>query len=355
MKTILTVILIIIVLIILMLSVYFYNNLNHDKRLTKRIFRSGFKEQQVVLQDGTILNYGEGPRNGEALFLIHGQGADWKNYAKVLPELSKNFHIYAIDCHGHGKSSKDHEKYTAEKMGEDFIWFIEHVIGKPAFVSGHSSGGLLTALLAAHSPAHIKGIVLEDPPLFSTEKDRCQKTYAWIDSFRLIHQFHQQDEENDYVLYYLQHSYWKTKFGKLWDVILKQAVNYREKYPGKKLRIFYLPPSINKIWEIASNKDYDLNFGEAFYDGSWFENFEQAETLSKIQCPTILIYAKNTRWEQYDEDGILLGAMSDEDASRAHKLIANSKLVHIDSGHGVHDEKPKEFIEIVKDISMSFS
>lgn len=339
---------VIIILIVLIISVYFYNNLNYDKRLLKKIFKSGFKEKQVILADGTVLNYGEGPKNGEALFLIHGQGVEWKNYAKVLPELSKNFHIYAVDCHGHGKSSKNPKKYTAEKMGKDFIWFIENVIGKATLVSGHSSGGLLTVWLAANSPNNVKGIVLEDPPLFSTEKNRYEKTYAWVDGFRLIHAFHQQNEENDYVLYYLKHSYWKGKFGKLWNSIIKQARLYRKKYPNKKLRIFYLPPSINKIWESISSKDYDINFGYTFYDCSWFENFEQAESLSSIQCPSVLIFAKNTRWEQYDDNGILLGAMSDEDALRAHKLLAKNKLVTIDCGHGVHDEKPQAFIEIIK-------
>nr|WP_315990523.1 alpha/beta hydrolase [Desulforamulus aquiferis] len=98
--------------------------------------------------------------------MIHGQGVTWENYSVVLPELSEYYHILAVDCHGHGKSSKNPEKYSAEEMGKDFVWFLKKVVGEPMVVSGHSSGGLLAAWLAANSPENILGIVLEDPPFF---------------------------------------------------------------------------------------------------------------------------------------------------------------------------------------------
>ena len=50
---------------------------------------------------------GPKPDNGPPLFLIHGQMVSWEDYVKVLPELSGHFHIFAVDCHGHGKSGKD--------------------------------------------------------------------------------------------------------------------------------------------------------------------------------------------------------------------------------------------------------
>ncbi len=62
-----------------------------------------FEEKQ--LDTGEInINYVEGPRNGFPLVLVPGQGADWKNYEKVLPLLSQNFHVFAVDVRGHGKS-----------------------------------------------------------------------------------------------------------------------------------------------------------------------------------------------------------------------------------------------------------
>ena len=129
----------------------------------KQTYRAGYIEKQVTLDDGTILNYAEGPDHGPALLLIHGQSMQWEDYARVLPELAQYYHVYAVDCHGHGESSHDASKYTAVAMGKDFVWFIDNVIGEPAVVSGHSSGGILAAWIALMREV-VQGIVLEDPP-----------------------------------------------------------------------------------------------------------------------------------------------------------------------------------------------
>ena len=44
----------------------------------KQTYRAGYIEKQVTLDDGTILNYAEGPDHGPALLLIHGQSMQWK-------------------------------------------------------------------------------------------------------------------------------------------------------------------------------------------------------------------------------------------------------------------------------------
>src|SRR5690606_29553207 len=140
----------ILALLIILYFIYVEHNLHSEDRERLKISEFGFEEKQVSLENGIVLNYGEGPDNGPALMLIHGQGVDWKNYAKVLPELSQDWHVFAIDCHGHGKSSHEAQSYTAEKMGTDFIWFIDHVIKEPVYLSGHSSGGLLAAWISAN-------------------------------------------------------------------------------------------------------------------------------------------------------------------------------------------------------------
>lgn len=320
---------------------YVYQNLNYDKAPARKIVKAGFVEKQVTLEDGTVLNYGEGPDNGPALLLIHGQGVSWEDYASVLPELSKVYHIYAVDCHGHGESSRTPEKYSAEAIGKDFVWFIEHVIGEPVVISGHSSGGLLTAWIAANSPENVRGIVLEDPPLFTTEAPRYEKTFAWVDSFRPIHNFLNQTEETDYPLYYLKNSYWLTFFGDGREGIIRYAVSYRQQHPDEPLKIFFLPPSMTRMFWFL--EEYDPRFGDAFYDASWNKNFDHAEALAQITCPSVLIH---TNWS-YDANGILLAAMDDQDAERAHSLIKDNVLVDIRSGHDSHYEKPQEFIRIL--------
>ncbi len=342
-----------VVVIAAAISLYAYRNMNYDKLIPRMIEEAGYFEKQVTLPDGTIINYGEGPEGSVSLLLIHGQMVSWEDYAKVLSKLSKYYHVYAVDCHGHGESSKDPQKYTAENMGNDFIWFIENVIKEPVVISGHSSGGLLTAWLAANSPTNVKGIVIEDAPFFATEPERREKTYAWLDGFQTIHEFLNQSSEKDYTRFYLERSYMRNFWGNGWGkIVMPAAERYMMKYPDEGLRLWFVPPTMNKAFDLLrciqnGNGSYDLRFGNTFYDGSWFKNFDQEETVSRIQCPSMLMHTVSN----YDENGILLAAMDGDDAKRAHELMPENKLIdNIKSGHNIHDEKPILFIDVMINI-----
>ena len=77
------------------------------KKLMKPVWKAGFQEKNAALPDGTLLHYAEGPENGnQPLLLIHGQTGAWQDYASVLPKLCQSYHVFVLDCHGHGKSSK---------------------------------------------------------------------------------------------------------------------------------------------------------------------------------------------------------------------------------------------------------
>ena len=151
-----------------------------------------------------------------------------------------------------------------------------------------------------------------------------------------------QDEETEYTRFYLENTYLQNFFGASWSGIKKYAYSYLDKNPGSRLRIFFLPPSMNRAFDLLAG-GYDLRFGDTFYDNAWFTGYDQAETLARISCPSVLIHAS---WS-YSEDGVLLAAMSGEEARRANELIPGNKLVDVKSGHGVHYDKPREFIDIM--------
>lgn len=336
----------IITFILFIIGSYFYNNITYIEKPLKKMYKAGFAEKQVKLTDGTILNYGEGPNNGKTpLLLIHGQGMTWEDYAKVLPELAEHYHVYAVDCHGHGESDWNPEKYTAKAMAKDFIEFIDTVIGEKTVVSGHSSGGMIAAWMAAYAPDTVLGTVIEDAPFFATERGRREQTYVWVYGFQLYEDFKNQEEEKDYLKYSLERSYWKKVFGDfLWNKFAKDAVAYHKKHPNEPVHLKYLPPQINRIFESVTYP-YDQRFGETFYNNSWFEDYDQREVLSKIKSPTVFIKAATN----YDGD-LLMAALNDEDADRVVSLLEKGKRIDVDTpGHDIHYDKPKEFTKILVD------
>lgn len=358
------ILLIVLITAIILFLFYVYHNLNYDKKDARLIKRANMVEKQVTLPDGSILNYGENNSRKTPLLLLHGQIVSWEDYAKVLPILIKEYHVYAVDYYGHGGSSKDPSKYSANVIGNDLIWFMKNVIKEPAVVSGHSSGGLLTAWLAANSLENVLGIVIEDAPFFSTEPKRAENTYAGK-GFKVHHDFLQQKQENNYTKYELEHNYMQTFFNKdgkdHWSKIVKRpALSYMKKHPGQIPRIWYYPSwlGVNRIYDLTANMqdgtgEYDLRFGVTFYDYSWFENFDQLATLSRITVPTTLLHvapSSETAPSYYDSNGVLLSAMDEKDTARVIKLIEKAELIDgFKSAHDIHQDRPKQFAKILID------
>lgn len=342
MKIALLVLLGIFVLVMLVAGGFVLRNTAFASWYAWRVRRAGLVEREVQI-NGSKVHYAEGPKNGPPLLLIHGQVTDWRNWSPVLPRLARHFHIFAVDCYGHGKSARVPEKYTANAFVADMNEFIDKVIGAPAVVAGHSSGGLIAAGLAAHAPEALLGVVLEDPPFFSSVHPRATSTWNYVDLSVPAHGF-LQSGETDFTMYYLRH-------GALWDLFKEAkgkvqgaAIRYRERHTGKPVKLWFMPPSVNDLFR--SMESYDPRFAEAFYDNSFHDDFDHAEVLARIAVPAVLIH---TNW-RYDENGILQAAMDAEEAERARSLIPDVVFYKVDSGHGFHFEKPREFIRIVLEL-----
>ena len=320
---------------------FLYNNMHYDEALMRKTIQAGFTEKQISLPDGSVINYGEGPDNGPALLLIHGQIVAWEEYDVVLPKLSESFHVYAVDCYGHGDSSHDVNLYSCRENGEALVWFIRNVIKDSCFISGHSSGGILAAWVAANAPELINGLLLEDPPFFRVTPKEVQEekgAFAWYDTYVVSRNFVHQSDETDFSLYYLEHSYFFSLFGDLQKKAVQSAVAYRQENPGRPIQLAWLPYAW--VRPLLYMDNYDPHFGNSFYDGSWMDNINQEDLLRSIECPVIYLKA-NT---QYGKDGVLYAANTDADADRVQSLIRNCERINIKSGHDIHFEHADIFL-----------
>lgn len=215
----------------------------------KKAYQIIKEEKQAVLPSGHVINYADSQTEGTAVLLLHGQTGAWQSYCKVIAGLYKKCRVYAIDLYGHGKSSHDGTLYYLRENGDDIIWFINNVIKEPTVVAGHSNGALLAAYVAAYGGKLIKGCLLEDPPVFSTEKGEFEKTFAYVDTYKVMHEYINSDKKDCWTVYYLEHCYWANTFmPKAVPGMVKTARKYREKHPDKPVRIFYMPNMVNSMF-----------------------------------------------------------------------------------------------------------
>jgi len=324
-----------------------YRNLHWWEKDMERLTKLGAIEKQVILPNGNVINYGELPGEGPALLLIHGQMGSWEDYASVIPKLQKNWHVYAIDVYGHGESTHKEEFYYLDKNGDDIIWFIENVIQQKTVVSGHSNGALTAAYVAAYGGELVTGVVLEDPPVFSTQGEDWENCFAYLDTYKPLHDYFSSEQTECWEAYYLRHCYWGQLFMKdSMPGIANYAQYYSEKHPGEEVKIFFLPASATKVFHYV--KQYDMRYGERFYDLTWNNGITHEQMLSDIKVPCVYLHAK----EDVAESGVYLCAATREQAERAVALIGNNcRLVETeDSNHDIHGKHMQIYVDAINSL-----
>ena len=281
--------------------------------MNKTLKNAGISEK--YFDNGEIkLNYVSSPPKGIPIVFIPGQAATWEEYSLILPKLAHRFQVFAVSLRGHGKSSKTPNRYTFNILGKDMTTFLREIVGKPAIICGNSSGGVLAVWLAAYSPEWVRGVVCEDPPLFTCEWPLIKKTWVY-DVFDLT-------------------------------ANSKKGIARIAKFLLKSKKIF--PNEVKKhLGQIMGKKSrallkgflqFDSTFSKAFTNGTAGEGFDHETALAMIKQPLLFLHAN---W--FMIEGRLLGALSDEEVARVKSLIKGSwTYVKMNCGHAIPFEKPDD-------------
>lgn len=97
--------------------------------------------------------------DGSPLLLLHGNGEDHTIFDAVIPLLSREHTVYAIDSRGHGESNPT-DDYHYEAMAEDVAELITALeIERPALY-GFSDGGIIGLLVAIRYPQLISRLII---------------------------------------------------------------------------------------------------------------------------------------------------------------------------------------------------
>ena len=292
------------------------------------------------------INYVAGPDTGLPLVLIPPQGVDWTNYKKVLPLLIEEYHVYAVDIRGHGKSDWATGDYSFTSIGRDMTAFLESIVQGPAIISGNSSGGLVALWLAANRPSLVKAIIMEDPPLFSADWPRIREDSYVYRVLQVTVEMSKELHESRSISG-LARTFMKIRRplpnGKIRGIPRSAAyfisflIRASQKIRGKPS----LPGSLGKIIEVLV--DFDPDFSQAWVDGRIYEGLDHVDALKRVECPAILLHAN---WVRHPDYG-LVGAMDDEDTAYARELAPEMQFKRIDSEHVIHSHDPELFVSLV--------
>lgn len=105
---------------------------------------------------------------GEAVVLIHGWMADSSMWGRDLfgnTQLKPldGFELIAMDCRGHGKSDKPHDRAAyGVAMADDVVRLLDHLKIQKAHLVGYSSGTYIAGKVAATHPDRVLSLVYAD-------------------------------------------------------------------------------------------------------------------------------------------------------------------------------------------------
>lgn len=107
----------------------------------------------------------DGPPDAPALLAVHGLAGSAANWTAVLPDLARDFRVFAIDLAGHGLTRPD-ERSSEVAPNQTLVHrFITEVVGEPVTLLGNSMGGLISLRQSAHHPDTVRELVLVGPAL----------------------------------------------------------------------------------------------------------------------------------------------------------------------------------------------
>jgi pimeloyl-ACP methyl ester carboxylesterase len=300
---------------------------------------AGFARHDVVL-DGVKLHYAEGPASGPPVVLVPGQSMPLESYLKVMPRLRDAFHVFVMDVRGHGRSQHTPGDYSFTRCGKDLANFLEAVVQAPAFVAGNSSGGIIALWAGANAPRWVRGVMMEDPPLFTTEWPRLRDD-TWVYQFFV----HVVATLPDLAGFFSSLKVPSQRGKKLMSFprpmawLLGGAVRRHQRaHPGAPVDIPWLPLHVRLF--VRGLSEYDVDFTRACTDGRMCD-LDQGAALSALKCPATLIVAASFRHPTLG----LVGAMGEEDVALARQLSPELRVVRLDTTHVVHLSEPRRYVE----------
>lgn len=255
--------------------------------------------QEKTFDTGRVkLNYVDcGTGSAPPLVMLHGGAWSWQEFLSLIPGLSQERRVCALDLRGNGRSGWA-ESYRLKDFAEDNAEFVRHLDG-PVMLLGHSLGGAAALMVATRYPERVKALVIEDIPLN-------------IDNYKLV-----VDSSREMFNVWLD---------------LKRSAQSEQELSLALAEEYKCCPSVTSAWILFfAGCLWRLDpafFNALLYDFDGFVgDYDAGIMLKKIKCPVLFIRGEKK----------LGTVMTDDEISRLEKDFDNVTCVQIKNvGHLLH-------------------
>jgi pimeloyl-ACP methyl ester carboxylesterase len=151
---------------------------------SKATFFKDFKNKYSNV-NGVNLHYVTGGK-GETLLFIHGNGATWYSWRKIMPKLVAQYSLVVPDLRGFGESSKPDSGYDKKTLATDIYFLLQKLNVNKVSIVAHDFGVPIAYALASMHPELInKMILIEGLPALPLKDGECENPF-WLNTFNQI-------------------------------------------------------------------------------------------------------------------------------------------------------------------------
>lgn len=126
------------------------------------------RELRLAVQGIELTCFEWGESGGQQVLLVHATGFHARCWDRVVALLPQDWHVYAVDMRGHGRSSND-GPFGWRQFGDDLLEVAQQLHLADAIGVGHSMGGHCITNVCAASPQTFSRLVLIDPVIPSPQ------------------------------------------------------------------------------------------------------------------------------------------------------------------------------------------
>ena len=248
------------------------------------------------IEGAAVHVYGRGP----GVVLLHANGGDHREFAEVIPALSRTRTVYAIDWPGHGEADPATDP-SALMFAHLLPSILEELGGGPFALIGNSVGGFAALRTALARPDLVRRLVLVNPGGFTPRSPLALGT-CWLMGRKSIATIAMRQLPR----IYLRRSSEAVAAGRQRASAASQRPEAVEAFAS--------------MWRSFADPEHDALRG-----------------IGSLAVPTLLIWG--TR------DPILPWLI---DGRRAAKAISDVTVVTLPCGHQAFLEMPAEFLHVVE-------
>ncbi|KAG8497574.1 hypothetical protein CXB51_008818 [Gossypium anomalum] len=261
---------------------------------------------------------------GFPIVLIHGFGASAFHWRYNIPELAKNYKVYAVDLLGFGWSEKAIIEYDAMIWRDQVVDFLKEIVKEPTVLVGNSLGGFTALVAAVGLPEQVVGLaLLNSAGQFGDAKAKSTES-----------------EET-----FLQKFVLKPLKEVFQRVVLQVYINTSnvDDYLVESIKMPAEDPNAGEVYyrnikppNRGVDREVDREAAAKAAQKWLMTRFMLNQTeytldsfLSKLTCPLLLLWGDLDPW------------VGPAKANRIKEFYPNTTLVNLKAGHCPHDEVPE--------------